>query len=83
MMIPIKLRKITSTHNNLRTAEVIGQAPRLPVIGERFIVYSEALEIEGGVRYVTTSPVQSVDDNQFTTANSTYELTQLEEACGV
>jgi hypothetical protein len=77
-MYRVKLTKINSTNDNVRTNEVAGVASTLPVIGLRFQMLSAPLET-GNVRYVDTSPIQNifkVDDKTQTlhTMNSIYEL---------
>lgn len=74
----VTLRKVTSSHNNLRTDEVVGQASGLPVVGARFNMTADGLEF--GIRYVSTSPVVEVFDEtgvgpiRFFTENSEYAL---------
>lgn len=85
-MIIVTLRKVMSTHSNLRTDEVVGQANALPVVGEGFIMFADSLEVKGGTRYIRTTPVVTVwnetgvRSTHFRTANSTYELTVHDEA---
>lgn len=72
-----KLVRIKSNHNNLRTDEVEGEIDKLPTIGESFLLCGAGLVF--GTRYITTTPVQSVEkvDNKtfnFKTENSEYSL---------
>lgn len=77
--IKVRLRKITSTHNNLRTNEINGFTSTMPEIGRPFVIYNyEPLELDDGARYVITSLVVAVEGNTFRTMNSTYELHVLE-----
>jgi hypothetical protein len=74
----VKLTKIESNHNNLRTNEVVGVTNKLPEVGMRFQMLAAPLQT-GHVRYVDTSPIQNifkVDDNTQTlhTMNSIYEF---------
>lgn len=72
----VTLRKVQSTHSNLRTDVIDGEAFRLPSVGECFCVYAAPLFGSGGFRYVMTSPVASLEEGKgFTTQNSTYEMT--------
>lgn len=74
-MIDIKLTKITSAHNNLRTNEVVGKCCELPKVGEIFVMYAEGLEY--GTRMISTSPVKEVHELGFKTENSEYKLEVL------
>ena len=70
------LKKIISTHNNLRTPEIEGEF-EMPVIGECFELYGEGLY--WGTRIVQTTEVQEIkeiskDTLEFKTLNSTYNL---------
>jgi len=75
------LRKIKSTHNNLRTDVIEGFFNHPPKEGERFVFLSEPLEDpEASFRQITTSPVKNLDLDKdtdvitFGTYNSTYLL---------
>ena len=73
-----KLTKISSTHINLRTNEVVGFFETLPELNEPFQIVSEPLDSTMDFRQVTTTPIKNltVYDNlyRFSTANSEYEL---------
>lgn len=73
-----KLVRLQSTNNNLRTKEIEGEFIVPPVIGAPFRIYGESLSFKGGIRFIETSNVQTVetlsDRIRFTTLNSTYEL---------
>lgn len=78
-----RLTKLQSTHNRLRTDDVVGEYIALPKVGERFSFVGESLDPEiqalGGARLIQTSTVVNVskDDNGhyvIETANSTYRL---------
>ncbi len=74
-MINIKLTKLSTNPNKLRTNEVIGNTCAMPRIGDRFIMYAEGLE--EGIRCVDTSPVTEIQGLIFKTENSTYKLELL------
>lgn len=69
------LKKISSSHNNLRTDTVEGVFD-LPVASEDFVLYGEGLEF--GTRIVRTTPVEEVTKEEnivtFKTRNSVYKL---------
>lgn len=79
----LRLTRISSNHNRLRTNEVVGWGEKIPEVGEPFTMTAPPLDPEAGFRYVTTSPVKSVapiknDDAVvgylFNTENSTYQV---------
>lgn len=79
--LKVKLIKLESSHENLRTKEVEGESLGLPLVGTSFVVVGKGIEF--GTRLVSTSPVQSVyliDANDqrdlfhFQTKNSEYAL---------
>lgn len=79
-MFRCKLTRITSTNNNFRTTDVIGQCNDYPTIGESFIMVAPPLE-GGDIRYIETTPVQAVDKGhgdpgvlEFRTKNSHYKF---------
>jgi len=78
-MYNVKLTKIRSNHNNLRSNVIIGKTNELPTVGEGFQMLSEGLDF--GVRHVWTSPIQHLEKidsiYQFNTANSVYKLEVL------
>jgi hypothetical protein len=78
----VKLIRITSTNNNLRTPTVEGEAVTFPVVGAHFSMLAASLDASKDVRMVTTSMITSVevvDDKtyRFVTNNSVYELVVL------
>jgi hypothetical protein len=78
----VKLTRITSSHDNLRTTDVVGEASAPPTVGHRFVMTAAPLEA-GDIRIVDTSPVQSVEADgdfyTFRTLNSVYTLSVLPE----
>jgi len=78
----IKLSKLLSTNNNLRTHVILGACVVLPIVGRSFEIISGSLTPDKDYRYIGTSEVTSVNnisDNEyvFITANSTYRLQVL------
>jgi hypothetical protein len=73
----VKMSRIESSHQNLRTDEIEGYASSLPLVGENFILLSKGLEV--GVRVVRTTPVTELRDSSFKTQNSTYGFEVIEE----
>jgi len=77
------LRKITSTHEKLRTNEVKGDLLHLPEVGSSVIMFSEPLDSSvGNTRVVKTSVITELtllqkDIYSITTRNSVYELEVL------
>lgn len=75
----VKLTKIESIHNNLRTNEVIGYCWNLPTVGERFMIWEEPKFENVVIREVITTTIKEVEQIyekiwEFKTQNSTYYL---------
>jgi hypothetical protein len=78
-MYLIKLKKIESTHENLRTDEINGMSHDLPEVGQSFTLIADPLErANPHKRVVTTTPVVKVtktgNEMVFETANSVYSI---------
>lgn len=76
------LKKIESSHNNLRTSEMEGVFSEFPKIGESFQIFGKGLKI--GNRLIYTSPIKEIlesDDNSITfkTHYSKYHLSLIAE----
>jgi hypothetical protein len=74
-MFDVKLTKISSSHNNLRTNDVTGKCHVLPQVGTSFTMFAEGLEF--GTRIIATSEVKEVTPEGFKTENSEYKLEVL------
>jgi len=76
--IAVRLIRLESKHQNLRTDTVLGFCGKLPALGEEFRLFAKALTAPEALRLVTTSLVQSIenigDDVEFHTDNSHYRL---------
>lgn len=73
----VKLIRVKSSHQNLRTDEVDGEIDGLPEIGESITLLGVGLEF--GVRIIHTTPVVEIlekipGEMLFRTDNSTYRL---------
>jgi hypothetical protein len=86
-MYYVTLKKIESTHSNVRTDQINGLATELPVVGQQFFMYSSEVLTEGtNVRHIHTSEIKDVKvDAQtgeivFRTQNSLYALTNIKRA---
>jgi len=79
----VRLTKIKSNHNNIRTSTVEGVTYKLPEVGDTFTLFAEPLDPHFDLRGVYTTEVKLVErignEFQFSTANSTYKLELLEE----
>lgn len=82
----VKLTKIASIHNNLRTDTVDGEAQDIPTLGKSFVMFAPPLEAIDGFRLVQTTPVQKIEGEgsgvRFWTKNSEYTLQYLEDSFG-
>jgi hypothetical protein len=79
----VKLTRIVSNHENLRTNSIVGKCIKTPRIHHRFLMTSEPLNKDKDIRFVLTSVVQKVHvkGNKYTfhTENSKYELEMLDD----
>jgi len=81
----VKLTKIESNHNNLRTNDMVGTTSAIPEVGHEFSIFGESLSFHGGGRVIHTTIVKESDFNEdtktfrFKTQNSTYELEVLDK----
>lgn len=79
----VRITRLRSTHDKLRTDSVEGDSMTLPRAGGRVVVVGQPLTPGADHRVVTTSEVRSVfQDNGaflFTTLNSTYRMELLDE----
>ena len=73
--------KLTKVHggSNIRTSEVQGTALEPLALNQPFIMVSTPLDSTTDVRYIRTSPVQTITENSdgsvtFATENSIYQL---------
>ena len=83
-MLNVKLVKIKSSHEGLRSNEIIGQTEQIPEVGESFTLFAQPLEA-GDVRIVSTTDVKTCEYDEttrrfdFTTQNSDYSLYILDD----
>lgn len=74
----VRLTRLESSHRNLRTDSVEGDAPRLPKVGHRFSMAAAPLDPAADIRLIETSPVFELVPGGFKTMNSHYQLEVLE-----
>lgn len=74
----VRLKKILSNHNRLRTDVIEGDLAFIPVIGEIIYIIAKPLDSTQDFRKLTTSPVKKIEGNRYFTQNSVYELEILE-----
>ena len=84
-MYKVRLTKIESNHNNLRTDTIEGCTAKLPQVREPFCMYAEPIDPDASVRFIKTTLVAEitspvVGEFEFKTKNSTYRLTVLEHS---
>jgi len=83
-MLAVRLVRIASNHQNLRTSEIIGKTTHIPQVGENFLMFAPPLE-SGSFRTVCTTEVKTCEYDEakrkfsFTTLNSTYEVFVLDD----
>jgi len=83
MKYEVRLTQIRSTHNNVRTPKIDGVCQHLPEVGQFFIMVGPPLDPAASQRYLRTSYVQRVEEDEenvyfFDTENSRYKLEVLE-----
>lgn len=78
----VKLTKIESNHQNLRSKEIIGNAPFKPQIGNHFVMYAESLTPGLDMRQIVTTEITGVSTEgkitTFSTQNSIYTVEDLD-----
>jgi len=81
--VKVKLVRLESNHNNLRSSVILGECDDLPKVGHVFQMEGPPFDPNGGRRYVTTTPVTessslpNVSKIVFKTKNSKYRLEVL------
>lgn len=84
-MLNVKLTKIESKHQNLRTNEMVGKTGSIPEKGYDIEVFGDSLTLGMDFRKIQTSIVQESTYNKetktftFKTQNSTYTLEILDK----
>lgn len=84
-VLNVKLTKIESNHNNLRTNDMVGTTAQIPEVGHEFIILGESLSFKGGARVIHTTEIKDVKLDlankkmTFQTQNSTYDLEVLDK----
>ena len=77
----VKLTKLYSTHNRVRTNIIIGQCESWPAVGQSFTMTAPPLHIAYGMRVVVTTPIVELEGSErlcvFKTHNSTYRLERV------
>lgn len=83
-MIQVQLTRLSSSHQNLRTPEIIGEIARLPQVGEPLLLVGAPLDPEANVRLIETTPITEIrlhteeGSLEFWTCNSHYGLQILD-----
>ena len=76
----VRLTRIKSSHNNLRTDSVEGYLLYGGVeVGRPICIEGIALDIDKKYRHLRTSPVERIEGDRVFTANSEYKLEYLTE----
>jgi transcription-repair coupling factor (superfamily II helicase) len=79
----VKLTKIESNHNNLRTNSIEGECKTFPEVNSGLVILADPLEKGMDVRIVNTSIIKEirtigVNDFMLKTLNSLYRLEVLD-----
>lgn len=84
-MLKVKLIKVESNHDNVRTDEMLGMSGFIPEVGYGFQIIGEALVADYNCRVIQTTKISEVDFDKetrtftFKTKNSTYRLEILDK----
>jgi hypothetical protein len=74
----VKLTKLCSNHDAIRTATITGECVLLPIKGRIFTMVALPLDKTKVVRYIHTTVIQDIINDgttyMFHTRNSTYRL---------
>lgn len=80
----VRLTRVRSKHQNIRTDEVVGVTWVLPIVEHPFRMVGAPLNPNADARLVFTTRILSLEYEDgvyiFNTANSTYQLEVLDEA---
>lgn len=83
MTYQVRLTKVKSTHQNLRSDVIEGTTYELPKVGNSFSMFGPPLNTEASFRGVYTTEIKVCervgDQFQFVTENSTYKLDVIAE----
>lgn len=83
-MIQVQLSRLSSSHQNLRSSEIIGEIDRLPQVGKPLLLVGAPLDPEASVRLIETTPITEIRHHteegslEFWTRNSHYGLQILD-----
>lgn len=87
-MYHVRLTRIRSNHQNLRSDGVVGIVPCLPSVGEPISLRAKGFDDPSAIRIVHTTPVKRLRKRRLSggriafiidTENSRYELAVLQE----
>lgn len=70
----VRLKKIVSAHNNLRTDSIEGDLVNPLEVGQDIFIIAEPLDPAYDCRYIRTTKVLKIEGNRYYTKNSVYEL---------
>ncbi len=70
----VKLTRLESNHDNLRTSEIYGYLQTPLVIGEEIMITAKPLDASFDVRCIHTTPILAIDGNIYRTKNSVYRI---------
>jgi hypothetical protein len=77
MPTKVRLTRIESSHNNLRTNSVEGFLHTELKVGNPIVVTAAPLNKSFDARAVTTTDIERIEGNRYYTRNSIYEIEVL------
>lgn len=75
--IRVRLTRIDSNHDNLRTVAIDGWLHTKLEVGSHILLLAEPLDGAFAVRYVRTTEIESIEGDNYRTANSTYRIEEI------
>jgi hypothetical protein len=77
MPTKVRLTRLDSNHQNLRTPTVEGLLHSALEVGEEIWITAEPLDKSLDVRAIRTTPIERIDGDIYHTANSIYRIELL------
>lgn len=77
MPTKVRMTRIESNHQNLRTNAVEGYLHTELKVGNPIVVTAKPLNQSFDVRAVTTTEIERIEGNRYFTRNSIYEIVEL------
>lgn len=77
MPTKVRLTRIDSTHQNLRSPSVVGWLHTPLEVGETILITADPLNKVFDGRCISTTEIERIEGNRYHTRNSVYEIEEL------